>query len=464
MMDKKFKECNRDQMYLLPPSLRDWLPEGHLAYFIIDLMDHLDLSEIHASYGGDGRGQPPYDPSMMTALILYSYCVGLPSSRKIERATHEDVSFRVIAANHHPDHDSICAFRKRHLKALSGLFVQVLKLCRQSGLVKLGHVALDGTKVRANASKHKAMSYKRMKAKEDELERQVRELLDLAERVDAEEDAKYGKGVRGDELPVELRHRESRLKKIREAKAALEAEARAEAEAAKREAEQKIAEREKKAVESGQKPRGRKPKVPDPEQAKPTDKAQRNFTDPDSRIMKDGATGSFEQCYNGQAAVDDECQVIVAARVTQAPNDKEQLGPMLEEIESNSGSLPERLSADAGYFSEDNVRLLENSDMEGFVAVEKQKHGEVPPPVRGRPPKDMSVKDKMKRKLSTKRGRDVYKKRKEVVEPVFGQIKQARGLRQFLLRGLENVTSEWDLWCLTHNLLKLYRFGSLPAV
>ena len=463
MMDRKFKQCNRDQMYLLPPSLRDWLPGGHLAYFIIDLMDHLDLSEIHASYGGDGRGQPPYNPAMMTALVLYAYCVGKPSSRKIERATHEDVGFRVIAANQHPDHDSICAFRKRHLKALSGLFFQVLKLCRESGLVKLGHVALDGTKVRANASKHKAMSYKRMKAKEDELERQVRELFELAERVDAEEDAKYGKGVRGDELPEELRHRESRLKKIREAKASLEAEARAKAEAAKRAAKQKIAEREKKAAEIGRKPRGRKPKVPDPEQAKAEDKSQRNFTDPDSRIMKDGATGSFEQCYNGQAAVDDKCQVIVASRLTQAPNDKEQIEPMLEEMEKSSGSLPERLTADAGYFSEDNVRLLENSDIDGFVAVEKQKHGEVPPPVRGRPPKDMSVTDKMKRKLSTKRGRDVYKKRKEVVEPVFGQIKEARGLRRFLFRGFDNVAAEWDLWCLTHNLLKLYRFGDLPA-
>jgi transposase len=460
MLDRKFKECNRDQMFLLPPSLRDWLPEGHLAYFIIDLMDHLDLSEVYASYGGDGRGQPPYDPKMMTALMLYAYCVGLPSSRKIERACSEDVAFRVIAANQRPDHDSICAFRKRHLKALAGLFLQVLKLCRESGLVKLGHVALDGTKVKANASKHKAMSYQRMKKKESELERQIRELLDLAERVDAEEDAKYGKGVRGDELPEELRHRESRLKKIREAKAALEAEARAQAEAEK----QEIEAREIKYQDSGKKPPGPKPKVPDPDKAEPKDKAQRNFTDPDSRIMKDGATKSFEQCYNGQAAVDDECQVIVGARLTQAANDKEQIGPMLDEMEFNCGSLPKRLSADAGYFSEKNVSLLERSDVDGFVAVEKQKHDKVPSPVRGRPPGNMSVKDKMRRKLSTKRGRDVYKKRKEVVEPVFGQIKEARGLRRFLLRGFEDVSAEWDLWCLTHNLLKLYRFGDLPAV
>lgn len=460
MADKRFKECNRDQMFLLPPSLRDWLPEGHLAYFILDLMEHLDLSEIYSSYKGDGRGQPPYDPEMMTALIFYAYCVGVPSSRKIERACAEDVAFRVIAANQHPDHDSICAFRKRHLEALAGLFVQVLKLCRESGLVKLGHVSLDGTKVLANASKHKAMSYKRMKEKEDELARQVRELLALAERTDADEDAKYGRGVRGDELPEELRHRESRLKKIQEAKAALEAEARAEAEAKKIEFEA----REKKYKDSGKKPPGPKRTAPDPEKSKPEDKAQRNFTDPDSRIMVDGATKSFEQCYNGQAAVDEEYQVIVGSRLTQAANDKEELGPMLEEMKKRCGALPERLSADAGYFSEANIKLLENSDIEGFVAVEKQKHDEGPPPARGRPPKNMSVKDKMKRKLSTKHGREVYKKRKEVVEPVFGQIKEARGLRRFLLRGFDNVSSEWDLWCLTHNLLKLYRYGALPSV
>jgi transposase len=463
MMDKKFKECNRGQMYLLPPSLEEWLPQGHLAYFIIELMDHLDLGEIYQSYGGDGRGQPPYDPTMMTALLLYAYCVGVPSSRRIERACVEDVAFRVIAANQRPDHDSISEFRKRHLKALAGLFIQILRLCREASLYKLGHVALDGTKVRANASKHKAMSYKRMKEKADELELKVKELLDLAERVDAEEDAKFGKGVRGDELPPELSTKQGRLKKIKEAMSALEAKARAEAEAAKAEAERKLAEREKKAAASGEKPRGRAPSVPDPDKAKPPDKAQRNFTDPDSRIMKAGATGSFEQCYNAQAAVDGECQVIVAGAVTQAANDKEQLAPMVAAVKENTGELPERVTADAGYYSEENVRLLEDAKIDGFVAVERLKHGESPPLIRGRPPKSLSVKDRMRRKLMTKRGRDVYKKRKGVVEPVFGQIKQARGLRQFLLRGFEKVSAEWDLWCLTHNLLKLHRFGSLPA-
>ncbi len=464
MVNKKFKECNRDQMYLMPPSLKDWLDEGHLSYFLIDVVDRLDLSNIYASYGGDGRGQPPYDPSMMVTLLLYAYCVGVPSSRRIEKATVEDVAFRVVAANQRPDHDSICAFRKRHLKALAGLFVQILKLCREAGLVKLGHVALDGTKVRANASKHKAMSYGRMKKKEEELEREVRELLALAETVDAQEDAKYGVGVRGDELPKELRHRETRLKKIREAMEVLEEEARAEAAIQAKEARKKIRAREKKAKETGKKPRGRKPKVPDPKKAKPADKAQRNFTDPDSRIMKDGATKSFEQCYNAQAAVDEKHQIIVASAVTQEANDKQQLEPMVEEMNKNLGNkLPEKLTADAGYYSEDNVKFIEGEQVDAYIAVEKMKHGEIAPATRGRPPKDMSVKDKMRRKLRTKRGKSVYAKRKQVVEPVFGQIKQARGLRQFLLREIGNVNAEWDMWCLTHNLLKLHRFGNLPA-
>jgi len=448
---------------LLPPSLDEWLPEGHLAYFLIEVVERLDLSEIYASYGGDGRGQPPYDPGMMTALLLYAYCVGLPSSRRIERAGVEDVAFRVLAANQRPDHDSIAAFRKRHLKTLSGLFLQVLELCRAAKLIKLGHVALDGSKVRANASKHKAMSYGRMKGKADELALQVKELMDLAERVDAEEDAKYGKGVRGDELPAELRTKPGRLKKIQEAMAALEEKARAEAEAAAEAAREKLEERERKTAASGKKPGGRPPEVPDPAKAKPEDKAQRNFTDPDSRIMKAGATKSFEQCYNAQAAVDGECQVIVAAQVTQAANDKEQLAPMVAEIQANLGETPVALTADAGYFSETNVQTLDANGIEGYLAVGRIKHGEAPAPVADDAPLDQSVKDQMRRKLLTERGRTVYAKRKAVVEPVFGQIKQARGLRQFLLRGLDNVQHEWELWCLTHNLLKLYRSGALPA-
>jgi len=463
-MDKKFKECNREQMFLLPPSLSDWLPKDHLVYFIIDVVRQLDLSEIYASYGGDGRGQPPYDPSMMVSLLLYAYSVGIPSSRRIEKATIEDIAFRVISANQHPDHDSICSFRKRHLKTLAGLFVQVLKLCRETGLVKLGHIALDGTKVRANASKHKAMSYGRMKKKEKELEREVQELLKQAEIVDVQEDEKYGKGVRGDELPKELRRRESRLKKIKEAKVALEKEAREKAKIELDLAQDKIEKREKKAKKSGKKPRGRKSVLPDPEKAEPKNSAQRNFTDPDSRIMVDGSTKSFEQCFNAQAAVDDTYQVIVAGSVTNESNDKKQLKPTVEGIEANVGEHPLELSADAGYFSEDNVQFLEKKSIDGYVATGKMKHGEVVPLVFGHPPEGMSVKEQMNCKLRTYSGRKAYNKRKGVVEPVFGQIKGARGLRQFLLRGIDNVSCEWDLWCITHNLLKLYRFGNYSVV
>jgi transposase len=463
MNKRKYKPYDRDQEYLLPPSLREWLPEGHLAYFIIDLVEQLDLSEIHASYGGDGRGQPPYDPSLMVGLLLYAYCEGTPSSRRIEKASYEDVGFRVVAANQHPDHDSICVFRKRHLKALSGLFVQVLKLCREAGLVKLGHVALDGTKVRANASKHKAMSYGRMEQKEEELKRQVDEFLVLAEGVDAEEDARYGQGVRGDELPEELRRREGRLQKIREAKAALEQEARAKAEAEAQVVREKVREGEEEAQGSGKKPRGRRAKVADPETVRPDDRAQRNFTDPDSRIMKCSATKSFEQCYNGQAAVDEAHQIIVASGLTQAANDQKQLVPMVEVMAENLGGLPDTLTADAGYFSEANVKAIEGRGIDAYIAVGKMKHGVVPAPVGGRAPREMSIKERMRRKLGTERGRSVYAKRKWVAEPVFGQVKQGRGLRQFLLRGLEAVSAEWDLWCLTHNLLKIHRFGTLPA-
>lgn len=454
IMNKRFKPFTRKQAYLLPPSLEEWLPQGHLAYFVIEVVEELDLSAIYDSYQGDGRGYPPYDPQMMTALLLYGYCLGLTSSRRMERATHEDVGFRLVSANQHPDHDSICRFRKRHLKALSGLFVQVLRMCQKAKLVKLGHVSLDGTKVRANASKHKAMSYGRMKKSKKELAREVEELFKAAERVDAEEDAKYGKGVRGDEPPEELRHKEGRLKKIREAMAELEAEARAEA-------EKKAAERRSKEEARGKKLPGRKPKVSDPKKAKPEDRSQRNFTDSESRIMKCSATKSFEQCYNGQAAVDSKHQVIVATGLTQRADDKGEVEPILEKMALVLDDIPAglRLSGDAGYFSEDNVLTMEEFGLDPYIATGKMKHGEKVLPVRGRPLKKITVKERMSRKLRTKKGKKIYSRRKAVVEPVFGQIKQARGLRQFLLRGLENVSAEWDLWCLSHNLLKLYRYA-----
>lgn len=455
---KTFKPYDPDQLFLLPPALRDWLPEGHLALFISDVVDHaLDLTPILASYEtGDGRGQPPYHPALMVKLLVYAYCTGKPSSRKIEKATYEEVPYRVLAANQHPDHDSLAAFRQQHLPALAGLFLQVLALCRRAGLVTLGHVALDGSKVLANASKHKAMSYGRMGEAERRLEQEVAALLAEAQRVDAAEDAQYGKGRRGDELPAELTRRESRLAKIREAKAALEAEARAEAAAV----QSKRAERERQAESTGRKPPGRPPQMPDPAQVTPAPKVQRNFTDPDSRIMKDGATKGFVQAYNAQAAVDGTAQIIVAAAVTQKANDKQQLVPLLTEVVGNCGAAPAVASADSGYFSEAAVTAGALAGIDLYVPPDRQKHGEAsaPTPL----PDDGTVIGAMRAKVRGPTGHALYALRKTIVEPVFGQIKAGRGFRRFSFRGLGKVQAEWQVICLTHNLLKLFRAGWTP--
>ncbi len=450
-------------MYLLPPNLRDWLPEGHLAQFVSDVVDTLDLSDIYREYdGGDGRGQPPYHPLMMVKLLVYGYCMGKTSSRKLEQATWEEVPYRVLTMDQHPDHDSIADFRQRHLSRLAGLFVQVLRLCEEAGLVQLGHVALDGTKVKANASKHKAMSYGRMSEAEQRLEEEVKRLFAEAARVDAEEDAQYGKGKRGDELPGELRRRESRLQRIREAKLALEAEARLNAEAVAEEVRQKVAERKRLEEETGKKARGRKLSVPEVDKVKPEVKAQRNFTDSESRIMKDGATKEFVQGYNAQIVVDGKSQVIVAAAVTQETNDKRQLLPMLEKLQENTGRLPAKLSADAGYFSEGNLTDKKVKDIDLYIPPDRQKHGEVDQVGARGAPSHGTVKEKMAAKLKTPDGRAVYKMRKVIVEPVIGQIKEARGIRRFWFRGLRKVTAEWDVVCLTHNILKLFRSGWRP--
>jgi transposase len=462
-MSKQFRSCDLNQAYLLPPSLQDWLPEGHLARFVADVVETLDLSGISAKYQeGDGRGLAAYDPRMMVRLLIYAYCRGVPDSRRIERATYEDVGFRYLAADQHPDHSTIADFRQEHLASLSQLFVQVLKLCQRAGLVKLGHVALDGTKVKANASKHKAMSYERMGETEKKLEEEVKALLAEAARADAEEDGKYGKGKRGDELPEEWARRESRLGKIREAKAALEEEAREAAKKKQAEVKARLREREKREEEQGRKLGGRPPQAPDPEQAKPEPKAQRNFTDPDSRIMKDGARKEFVQGYNAQAAVYSQAQVIVAASVTQEANDKKQLVPMLEEVEAMTGSKPEQATADAGYFSEQSVTDPKLGGIELLVAPDRQKDGEEVRDATAPPPPEAGAAERMREKLRTVEGRAVYKMRKAVVEPVFGQIKEARGFRKFLLRGLEKVQAEWKLICATHNLLKLFQSGWTP--
>jgi len=444
-VSKTFRPYEPNQDFLMPASMREWLPSNHLVYFISDIVEQLDLSAITQRYAGEERGYPPYHPAMMVKVLLYAYCIGVPSSRKIEKRLCEDIAFRVLAANNTPDFRTISDFRKDHLKALSGLFLQVLKLCQKAGLVKLGHVALDGTKIKANASKHKAMSYKRMKGEEARLEAEVAALMKEAEAVDEEEDCRYGKDKRGDELPKELAFRESRLKKIREAREALEEEA-------KREAEVAAA-----AGKKNKKHRGI-----------PNDKAQRNFTDPQSRIMPAPGGKHFIQAYNAQAAVDSAHQVIVAAEVTNKPVDRGQAEPMMEVVQGNMGQFPRQMSADAGYFSSDAVNNLTAWGIDVYMPPDKMSHRTALPPVpRGRIPKGLSVVDRMRRKLRTKKGKERYGLRKELPEPVFGQIKQARGFSQFLLRGVDKVSGEWKIICAGHNLLKLfgaYRNGLLSQI
>jgi transposase len=445
---KTYRRWEPRQSLLFPPSPLDWVPEGHLARFILDVIEQLDLWPVYEYYEREERGYPPHHPQMMVALLLYAYCVGVPSSRRIEKRCYEDVAFRMITGNTQPDHTCISEFRRIHLEALAGLYIQVLKLCEKAGLVKLGHVALDGTKMKANASKHKALSYDHMKQKDDELRRKVEELLRQAEQTDAEEDARYDKGRRGEELPDELQRAESRRARIRQLKAELEAEAKAQGEA-----------RAKDDSDDDEPPPGDTPlpshQIPTKADGTPTDKAQRNFTDGDSRIMKTG--DGFVQGYNCQAVVDAEHQIIVAQAVTNQPPDVEHFKPMLEQVMANCGAAPRASSADAGYFSETNVEWALNQGVDPHIATGRRKHGELTPTVRGRTPKDLTLKQLMARKLATQAGAAVYARRKVIAEPPFGQIKHARGFRQFLLRGLVKVRGEWSLITLGHNLLKLHR-------
>jgi transposase len=460
-MGQNFIADTVDQTLLFSASLHDWLPEGHLARFIVDVVSALDLGAISTSYQDkDGRGQAAYAPEMMVRLLLYGYARGVYSSRKIQTRTFEDIAFRYLSGDQHPDHATIAEFRKRHLEALSGLFMQALRLCSEAGLVKLGHVSIDGTKIKANSSKHKAMSYARMNETEARLKQEIDALLAAAEKIDTEEDAQYGKDRHGDELPAELQRRESRLQKLGEAKAALEQEAKEEAAQQRAEQEQKLAEREAEEQRTGKKKGGRKAEPCDPEQATPDNTAQRNFTDPESRIMPDGANkGSFVQGYNAQIAVDSASQVIVAAEVTQETNDKKQLLPMIALIAANLEQKPEKVSADTGYFSEANVTDASVKDVDLYIATGRDKHGEVVKMTGDPPPPDASPKEAMREKLRPEAGRAVYKMRKAIVEPVFGQIKEQRGFRRFSLRGKENVSREWQLVCAVSNLLKLFRTG-----
>jgi len=454
-MSKTYRLWNPNQQWLLPPSVQDWLPENDMVYFILDTVNELDISAITAKYEQEERGFPPYNPRMMVALLFYAYCRGIFSSRKIMRACEERLTFRVIVGDDIPNWRTISDFRKEHLKELEGLFIQVLQLCQKAGLVKLGHIALDSTKVKANASRHKAMSYGRMKQEEKRLKEEIHQLLSKAAATDEQEDKDYGSDRRGDELPEELARRQSRLKRIQQAKQALEAEAKAAAQQAQKQRE------EKNSRNDDEPKRGRKPK---PISDIPADNKQYNFTDPESKIMKVANKG-WDQCGNAQAAVDSNKQVIVACDVTNQTNDKQQFEPMLEKSQENVGkdNKIKAASADSSYYSESNVKYAESKKMDAYIATGKIKHndpaGKAP---RGRVPKNLTVKQKMARKLRTKMGRETYSMRKSIVEPVFGQIKRARGFVQFSLRGLEKMRGEWTLVCLTHNLLKL--FGAQYAI
>lgn len=450
-MSKSYREWSPDRVFMFPPSPQDWLPEDDLVYFLLDTVATLDLSPFFAHYERELRGQPPFHPRMMITLLLYCYATGTRSSRKIMRRCQVDVACRIIVGDDIPGFRSISDFRKTHLARLETLFVDVLKLCALAGLAKVGTIALDGTKVKANASRHKAMSYDRMPKEEARLKEEIAKLLAEAESADATEDADHGPDRRGDELPEELARRQTRLAKIQEAKALLEERARAEAaaDAARREAQEKPS-----------------PKVA-PADAVPAPKDQINFTDPESRIMKTANKG-WDQCGNAQAVANDH-QIILAADVTDQTNDKRQVVPMVDQARTNleAAGVTQPIGAaviDSGYYSEANATVLQAHGIDGYIATERLKHHEeIPEAPRGRIPAHLSPKQRMARKLRTKKGRATYAKRKGIIEPIFGQLKQVLGFRQFSLRGLASMRGEWRLMCTVHNLLKLWRAGQVAT-
>jgi transposase len=451
-MSKTYRDWSTDQAYLFPPSPHDWLPEGDLVYFLLDTVATLDLSPIFAHYERELRGQPPFHPRMMVALLLYCYATGTRSSRRIMRRCHVDVACRVLVGQDIPDFRTISDFRKIHLARLETLFVEVLKLCALAGLARVGTIALDGTKVKANASRHKAMSYDRMKTEEARLKEEIAKLLADAQAADDAEDLQHGPDRHGDELPDELARRQSRLAKIQGARRLLEERARIEAaeEAARRQAE------------------GKSPPVIPPAEAVPDPKDQINFTDPESRIMKASNKG-WDQCGNAQAVTNGH-QIILAADVTDQANDVRQVVPMADQARANldAAGVKDAIKAmlgDSGFYSETNATALEGRGIEAYLATERLKHNEkVAAAPRGRIPKGLSAKQRMARKLRTKVGREMYAKRKGMIEPVFGQLKQALGFRQFSLRGLASMRGEWRLMATVHNLLKLWRHGREVAM
>ena len=448
-MEPRFKECDRDTLFLMPPSLDDWVPENHLARFVVDIVSRLDLSPIINAYAG--RGSDAYPPNIMVALLFYAYATGVFSSRKIERATYDSVAFRYIAANTHPDHDTIASFRKRFLKELKALFVQILLIAHEMGVLKLGSVSLDGTKIKANASKHHALSWGYARKLEKQLKGEIKDLLLKAKETD-KEDLPDGMNI-----PEELARRESRLEAIAAAKAQIEQRAAKRFTKEQQEYKEKLAARKAKEKEPGKKPKGRPPTPPEPG---PKSKDQVNLTDTDSRIMPSKG-GGFEQAYNGQAAVDIDSMLIVENHITQQSNDKLEVTPAVENfsrLPDNLGTV-DTLLADAGYFSADNVEKCETKDIVPYIAAERQRHN-APPQDRFIEPEPLTAPadtvTEMKHRLKTIAGKALYAKRKCTVEPVFGIIKAAMGFRQFLLRGLDLVAGEWDLVCIAYNIKRLY--------
>lgn len=454
-MSYNFLPYAQDQQYLLPPSLHEWVKEGSLEQFVSDVVDQLDeageLAPFYAEYRTDGWGHPAYHPVMLLKVLLYGYSIGVRSSRKLAAALERDIAFRYLAANLQPDFRTISDFRKRHLEDFEKLFKRILDLCREAGLAKMGRVAVDGRRVKGDA----ALDRNRTR---EQIEKEVRRILEEAERIDAEEDEKYGPERRGDELPEKLRTRESRLRTLREALARLDAEE----QELKEEQAAKIEAREREERETGRKKRGRKPKPPDEVELDPEHKV--NLTDPESQILK--TRKGWVQGYNGQIMVDCSSQVIVTQHVTNEANDVHQLSPLLEGCEERNGARPEKLLADAGYWSEENVEQEADEGTELFIATTKdwkrRKALREKGPPRGRIPKDYGPKERMERKLRTKRGRKIYKERSQSVEPVFGQMVM-RGLGDFLLRGTKGASGEWSLFSATHNLLKLWRAGWRPT-
>jgi transposase len=468
-VNKRFRVCDLNQPFLLSPSLQEWLPEDHLARFIADVMNELDLAAIYAEYErSDSRGLSAYHPLLLARLLLYGYCIGVTSSRKIEQATYDNVAFRYLAADQHPDHDTIAAFRQEHLEALAGLFVQALRLCEKAGLVKLGNVAIDGTKIMANASPRRSVSHKKLSEREQYWQARVEQLLAEAQRADEEEDQRFGKGQPADRLPDELAHAQSRLECIRKAKAELEEEAK----------------QQLQAVLENHTPRKRgRPRKQDqteqpPKNARQNDKAKKrlrrarrnaaeptrqyNFVDPDSRVMKDNGRKCFIQGYNAQIAVDAHAQVIVAAELTQQTVDREQLVPMVQNVQVATQNTPETITADAGYW---DTASLQDPALEGIrvlVAPDSKPQPPGAPLPCSAPRTEEAV--RMRELLASETGKTLYATRKATVEPVFGQIKEGRGIRRFRIRGLFGTRCEWKFICATHNLLKLFRHRAAQAV